>query len=37
MNDPARVADAVLFALCQPPGTEIRELVVTPSVEPSWP
>jgi len=37
MNDPANVAAAVVFALSQPPGCEIRELVVTPSVEPSWP
>lgn len=34
---PADVAAAVVFALSQPPGCEIRELVVTPSVEPSWP
>jgi NAD(P)-dependent dehydrogenase (short-subunit alcohol dehydrogenase family) len=37
LNDPAHVADAVLFALRQPAGCEIRELVITPSVEPSWP
>ncbi|HEX2027399.1 MAG TPA: SDR family oxidoreductase [Nitriliruptorales bacterium] len=37
LNDPADVAQAVLFALQQPPRCEIRELVVTPSVEPSWP
>ncbi|PVG82427.1 short-chain dehydrogenase [Nocardioides gansuensis] len=37
LNPPERVADAVLFALRQPPGCEVRELVVTPSVEPSWP
>jgi NADP-dependent 3-hydroxy acid dehydrogenase YdfG len=37
LNDPADVARAVLFALAQPPGCEIRELVVTPSIEPSWP
>jgi NAD(P)-dependent dehydrogenase (short-subunit alcohol dehydrogenase family) len=34
---PEDVAVAVLFALGQPPGCEIRELVVTPSTEPSWP
>jgi NAD(P)-dependent dehydrogenase (short-subunit alcohol dehydrogenase family) len=34
---PADVADAVLFALTRPPGVELRELVVTPPVEPSWP
>jgi NAD(P)-dependent dehydrogenase (short-subunit alcohol dehydrogenase family) len=37
LNQPADVAAAVVFALCQPPGCEVRELVVTPSVEPSWP
>jgi NAD(P)-dependent dehydrogenase (short-subunit alcohol dehydrogenase family) len=37
LNDPAAVARAVLFALDQPPGCEVRELVVTPSVEGSWP
>ncbi|ADB29798.1 short-chain dehydrogenase/reductase SDR [Kribbella flavida DSM 17836] len=37
LNDPANVAETVVYALSQPPGVEIRELVVTPSVEPSWP
>ena len=37
LNQPADVAEAVLFALQQPPGCEIRELVVTPSVEGSYP
>jgi NAD(P)-dependent dehydrogenase (short-subunit alcohol dehydrogenase family) len=37
LNDPAVVADTIVFALNQPAGVEIRELVVTPSVEPSWP
>jgi NAD(P)-dependent dehydrogenase (short-subunit alcohol dehydrogenase family) len=37
LNRPEDVAAAVLFALRQPPGCEVRELVVTPSVEPSWP
>jgi NAD(P)-dependent dehydrogenase (short-subunit alcohol dehydrogenase family) len=37
LNHPADVASAVLFALRQPAGCEVRELVVTPSVEPSWP
>jgi NAD(P)-dependent dehydrogenase (short-subunit alcohol dehydrogenase family) len=35
--DPARVADAVLFALRQPTGCEIRELVITPEEDDSWP
>jgi len=37
LNRPEDVAAAVLFALRQPPGCEIRELVVCPSNEPSWP
>lgn len=35
--DPAHVADAVAYALTRPPGCEVRELVVTPPNEPSWP
>lgn len=34
---PENVARTVLFALQQPEGCELRELVVTPSVEGSWP
>jgi NADP-dependent 3-hydroxy acid dehydrogenase YdfG len=37
LNQPEDVARTVLFALQQPPGCEVRELVVTPSVEGSWP
>jgi NAD(P)-dependent dehydrogenase (short-subunit alcohol dehydrogenase family) len=37
LNDPADVARTVVFALRQPPGVELRELVVTPAGEPSWP
>jgi NAD(P)-dependent dehydrogenase (short-subunit alcohol dehydrogenase family) len=37
LNDPRDVAAAIAFALDQPPGCEIRELVVCPSGEPSWP
>jgi NAD(P)-dependent dehydrogenase (short-subunit alcohol dehydrogenase family) len=37
LNQPADVAAAVVFALSQPPGCEVRELVITPSVEGSWP
>ncbi|HEY6748562.1 MAG TPA: short-chain dehydrogenase, partial [Mycobacteriales bacterium] len=33
----ANVAQAVLFALRQPEGCEVKELVITPSVESSWP
>jgi 2-dehydro-3-deoxy-L-rhamnonate dehydrogenase (NAD+) len=35
--DPAEMAEAVLFALTRPAGVELCELVMTPSVEPSWP
>jgi NAD(P)-dependent dehydrogenase (short-subunit alcohol dehydrogenase family) len=37
LNDPDDVAATVITALTQPPGCEIRELVVTQSTEPSWP
>lgn len=37
LNRPADTAAAVIFALSQPPGCEVRELVVTPSTETSWP
>ena len=37
LNRPEDVARTVLFALTQPPGCEIRELVVCPSQESSWP
>ena len=35
--DRAEVAEAVLFALSRPTGSEVRELVFTPSNESSWP
>jgi NAD(P)-dependent dehydrogenase (short-subunit alcohol dehydrogenase family) len=35
--DPNAVAEAVVFALSQPPGCEVKELVVTGPEEPSWP
>lgn len=35
--DPREVADAIVFALRQAPGVEIRELVMCPEDEPSWP
>ena len=34
--DPAHMAGAVAFALAQPPGCEVRELVVTPPQESTW-
>ncbi|WP_214410073.1 SDR family oxidoreductase [Sphaerisporangium fuscum] len=37
LNQPEDVAAAVIFALSQPKGCEVRELVVCPSTEPSWP
>jgi NAD(P)-dependent dehydrogenase (short-subunit alcohol dehydrogenase family) len=37
LNDPALVAEAVCFALEQPKGCEVRELVICPDTEPSWP
>lgn len=35
--EPREVADAIVFALRQPVGVEIRELVIGPEEEPSWP
>lgn len=37
LNPPGEVARTVLFALTRPPGSEIRELTVCTSTEPSWP
>ncbi len=37
LNDPEDVAETVLFVLRQPSGCEVRELVVAPSTETSWP
>lgn len=37
LNDPTNVARAVAFAIDQPPGCEVRELLVCPSKESSWP
>jgi NAD(P)-dependent dehydrogenase (short-subunit alcohol dehydrogenase family) len=37
LNDPSDVAEAVVFALTQPAGCEVRELVIATSTEPSWP
>jgi hypothetical protein len=36
LGDPADIADTVVSALSRP-GCEIREIVVAPSTEPSWP
>jgi len=37
LNDPMNVAHAVVFALSQPIGSEVRELVICPAEEGSWP
>lgn len=37
LNDPARVADAILFALSQPQGCEVREMLICHEEEGSWP
>jgi NAD(P)-dependent dehydrogenase (short-subunit alcohol dehydrogenase family) len=37
LNRPEDVAETVVFVLDQPPGCEVRELVVCPSTESSWP
>lgn len=37
LNDPAHVAEAVLFAMRQPGTCELKELVVTTAQEASWP
>lgn len=37
LNDPENVAETVVFAMCQPPGSELREIVACSSEESSWP
>ncbi|HEX2247687.1 MAG TPA: SDR family oxidoreductase, partial [Arthrobacter sp.] len=37
LNDPERVAEAILFALSQPKGCEVREMVICHEEEDSWP
>ena len=37
LNDPRNVARAIAFAIDQPPGCEVRELIVCPTQETSWP
>jgi NAD(P)-dependent dehydrogenase (short-subunit alcohol dehydrogenase family) len=37
LNRPQDVANTIVFALQQPEGCEVRELIVTPSMESSWP
>lgn len=37
LNDPSRVSGAILFALSQPRGCEVRELLICHEGEDSWP
>jgi NADP-dependent 3-hydroxy acid dehydrogenase YdfG len=37
LNKPTDVAETVIFALSQPAGCEVREMVVCASTESSWP
>jgi NAD(P)-dependent dehydrogenase (short-subunit alcohol dehydrogenase family) len=37
LNDPRNVAAAIAFALDQPEGCEVRELLICPTGEDSWP
>jgi NAD(P)-dependent dehydrogenase (short-subunit alcohol dehydrogenase family) len=37
LNDPVEVAKAIVFVLTRPPGCEVRELLITPEREASWP
>jgi NAD(P)-dependent dehydrogenase (short-subunit alcohol dehydrogenase family) len=37
LNQPEHVAETVIFALSQPQGCEVREMVVCASTESSWP
>jgi NAD(P)-dependent dehydrogenase (short-subunit alcohol dehydrogenase family) len=37
LNDPANVANAIMFALGQPPGCAVRELVIAAETETSYP
>lgn len=37
LNRPEYVAQAAVFALAQPEGCDVKELLITPSTETSWP
>lgn len=37
LENPANVADAVVFALSRPPGSPVREMLVCADTEASWP
>lgn len=37
LQDPATVADAILYAVCLPRGSAMQEMILTPVTETSWP
>ncbi|MFN8589863.1 MAG: SDR family oxidoreductase [Thermomicrobiales bacterium] len=37
LQDPATVADAILYAVCVPRGSAMQEMILTPLTETSWP
>jgi NADP-dependent 3-hydroxy acid dehydrogenase YdfG len=37
LNDPANVANTIVFILSQPPESNIGEIIITPFNETSWP
>jgi NAD(P)-dependent dehydrogenase (short-subunit alcohol dehydrogenase family) len=37
LQDPAQVADAILYAVAMPRGSVMQEMIVTPLTETSWP
>src|SRR5689334_19747094 len=37
LQDPANVAETILFAVRMPPGSVLQEVIVTPLTETSWP
>lgn len=37
LQDPANVAQSILFAACMPPQSVVQEIMVTPLTETSWP
>lgn len=37
LQDPANVAATILYAVQMPPNSNLQELVITPTNEPSWP
>ena len=37
LQDPATVADAIVYAVAMPPGSVLQELILTPVTETSWP